>query len=221
MKNDMAKSHPDQRLPSGKPLPRGMDNIRYRQRKASVSPRLPHPFRQQTGMSEKAKEETADGERFSDFDQESILRAAWSERRGISLLINTAANSVAAGNNLDLHPLTEVRHRTKSAFCSSPWLVAGDEMYTQYVTTMGDHLASHYSFQLRYFKISEIQAIRFSQRDSKNPHKRILDILPIVDLMNGLINRSHNLGFHSGLNIHTVTRFSSFGFNSIEGHITA
>ena len=220
MKNDMAKSHPDQRLPSGKPLPRGMDNIRYRQRKASVSPRLPHPFRQQTGMSEKAKEETADGERFSDFDQESILRAAWSERRGISPLINTAANSVAAGNNLDLHPLTEVRHRTKSAFCSSPWLVAGDEMYTQYVTTMGDHLASHYSFQLRYFKISEIQAIRFSQRDSKNPHKRILDILPIVDL-NGLINRSHNLGFHSGLNIHTDTRFSSFGFNSIEGHITA
>ena len=124
------------------------------------------------------------------------------------------------GRILAFYTLTEVRHRTKSAFCSSPWLVAGDEMYTQYVTTMGDRLASHYSFQLRYFKISEIQAIRFSQRDSENPHKRILDILPIVDLY-GLINRSHNLCFHSGLNIHTVTRFSSFGFNSIEGHITA
>ena len=217
MKNDMAKSHPDQRLPSGKPLPRETDKGRCRQRKACVSPRLPVT--------------AADGNIRESRKRSSRWRAVFRLRQGehpSSRLeraeeyqsIYTAANSVAAGNNLDLHPLTEVRHRTKSAFCSSPWLVAGDEMYTQYVTTMGDHLASHYSFQLRYFKISEIQAIRFSQRDSKNPHKRILDILPIVDL-NGLINRSHNLGFHSGLNIHTVTRFSSFGFNSIEGHITA
>ena len=75
----MDQSHPDQRLPSGKPLPKGVDNNRCRQCLASVSSRL--PVRQQTGTSEKAGKETADGERFSDFDQESILCAAWSERR--------------------------------------------------------------------------------------------------------------------------------------------
>ena len=41
----------------------------------SVKPASPlaYLFRQQTGTSEKAGKETADGERFSDFDQESIL----------------------------------------------------------------------------------------------------------------------------------------------------
>jgi hypothetical protein len=49
----------------------------------SVRPASPlaYQFRQQTDTSEKAGKETADGERFSDFDQESILRAALSERR--------------------------------------------------------------------------------------------------------------------------------------------
>ncbi len=41
MKNDMDQSHPDQRFPGGKPLPKGMDNNRCRQCQASVSPRLP------------------------------------------------------------------------------------------------------------------------------------------------------------------------------------
>ena len=126
MKNDMAKSHPDQRLPSGKPLPRETDKGRCRQRKACVSPRLPVT--------------AADGNIRESRKRSSRWRAVFRLRQGehpSSRLeraeeyqsIYTAANSVAAGNNLDLHPLTEVRHRTKSAFRSSPSLVAGDEMF--------------------------------------------------------------------------------------------
>ena len=49
----------------------------------SVKPASPlaYQFRQQTGTSDKAQIETADGERNSNFNQESDLRAAWSERR--------------------------------------------------------------------------------------------------------------------------------------------
>jgi hypothetical protein len=70
MKNDIAKPHPGQRLPGGKPRPIGTVNNRCRQCQASVSPRLPV---QTTDKEQKAGKETADGERFSDFDQESIL----------------------------------------------------------------------------------------------------------------------------------------------------
>ena len=79
MKNDMASPIPTEgsTVESHDPKERTITDV------VSVKPASPlaDQFRQQTGTSDKAEIETADGEWYSDFYQESELRAAWSERR--------------------------------------------------------------------------------------------------------------------------------------------
>ena len=78
MKKDMASPIPTEgsTVESHDPKERTITNA------VSVKPASPlaDQFRQQTGTSEKTEKEIADGERYADFDQESILRAARSER---------------------------------------------------------------------------------------------------------------------------------------------
>lgn len=79
MKNDMASPIPTEgsTVESHDPKKRTITDA------VSVKPASPlaYLFRQQTGTSEKAEIKTADGEWYSDFDEENDLRAAWSERR--------------------------------------------------------------------------------------------------------------------------------------------
>ena len=81
MKNDMASPIPTEgsTVESHDPKERTITDV------VSVKPASPlaDQFRQQTETSDKAEKETADGERSSDFNQESDLRAAWRERRDI------------------------------------------------------------------------------------------------------------------------------------------
>lgn len=71
MKNDMASPIPTEgsTVESHDPQERTITDA------VSVKPASPlaDQFRQQTGTSEKTEKEIADGERYADFDQESIL----------------------------------------------------------------------------------------------------------------------------------------------------
>ena len=100
MKNDMASPIPTKgsTVESHDPKERTITDV------VSVKPASPlaDQFRQQTGTEEEAVEETADGERNPDFDQESILRTAWSERRVLEKA-RTSSRVSGLGCTKDVH----------------------------------------------------------------------------------------------------------------------
>ena len=75
----------------------------------SVKPASPlaAQFRQQTGTSDKAEIETADGEWYPDFYQESDLLADWSERRGLKHMTRIAIHNKARDTYVVCLPHTE------------------------------------------------------------------------------------------------------------------